>query len=208
MPTVIIKQKTLRLARICLPLFQDARRSAIVHDVSDRPTDSTALAFVFDRLRAFELSGGKVLWDVLVSLSPARFNIPSSFDCDIRYATTLTGGKLLSQVDAFRDVLSALPAFSSESRGVYKNFAVRAALMFGYAIEHEKDFRDVLIVAGTDAEDNPTAFDPSIFDSPALVPSDTDRILNRAAMDVLYPNGIVDADGTAVEGYVDESDLL
>ena len=76
-------------------------------------------------------------------------------------------------------------------------------MRFAYAIDHEKEFRDVLIVAGTDAEDNPAAFDPSIFDSPVLVPSDTDRILNRAAMEVLYPNGVVDADGTDAEGYAD-----
>lgn len=208
MPNIKIRQATIKLARECLPLFQDVRRSAIIHGVSDHPTDSTALAFAFDRIDAFERSGGTVLWPVLMSLSPQRFNIPLSFACDIRYKTTLTGVSLLLRIDGLRDLLSTLPAYSSDSRGVYKNFAIRAALRFAYAIDHEKDFRDVLIVAGTDAEDNPTAFDPSIFDSPALVPSDTDRILNRAAMDVLYPNGIVDADGTAAEGYVDESDLL
>lgn len=208
MPNIKIRQATIKLARECLPLFQDVRRSAIIHGVSDHPTDSTALAFAFDRIDDFERSGGTVLWPVLMSLPPQRFNIPLSFACDIRYKTTLTGVSLLLRIDGLCDLLSNLPAYSSDIRGVYKNFAIRAALRFAYAIDHEKEFRDVLIVAGTDAEDNPTAFDPSIFDSPALVPSDTDRILNRAAMDVLYPNGIVDADGTAAEGYVDESDLL
>lgn len=208
MPNIKIRQATIKLARECLPLFQDVRRSAIIHGVSDHPTDSTALAFAFDRIDDFERSGGTVLWPVLMSLPPQRFNIPLSFACDIRYKTTLTGVSLLLRIDGLRDLLSTLPAYSSDIRGVYKNFAIRAALRFAYAIDHEKEFRDVLIVAGTDTEDNPTAFDPSIFDSPALVPSDTDRILNRAAMDVLYPNGIVDADGTAAEGYVDESDLL
>lgn len=199
MPNIKIRQATIKLARECLPLFQDVRRSAIIHGVSDHPTDSTALAFAFDRIDDFERSGGTVLWPVLMSLPPQRFNIPLSFACDIRYKTTLTGVSLLLRIDGLRDLLSNLPAYSSDIRGVYKNFAIRAALRFAYAIDHEKEFRDVLIVAGTDAEDNPTAFDPSIFDSPALVPSDTDRILNRAAMEVLYPNGVVDADGTDSE---------
>lgn len=203
MPNIKIRQATIKLARECLPLFQDVRRSAIIHGVSDYPTDSTALAFAFDRIDDFERSGGTVLWPVLMSLPPQRFNIPLSFACDIRYKTTLTGVSLLLRIDGLRDLLSTLPAYSSDIRGVYKNFAIRAALRFAYAIDHEKEFRDVLIVAGTDAEDNPTAFDPSIFDSPALVPSDTDRILNRAAMEVLYPNGVVDADGTDAEGYAD-----
>lgn len=203
MPNIKIRQATIKLARECLPLFQDVRRSAIIHGVSDHPTDSTALAFAFDCIDDFERSGGTVLWPVLMSLPPQRFNIPLSFACDIRYKTTLTGVSLLLRIDGLRDLLSTLPAYSSDIRGVYKNFAIRAALRFAYAIDHEKGFRDVLIVAGTDAEDNPTAFDPSIFDSPALVPSDTDRILNRAAMEVLYPNGVVDADGTDAEGYAD-----
>lgn len=203
MPNIKIRQATIKLARECLPLFQDVRRSAIIHGVSDHPTDSTALAFAFDRIDDFERSGGTILWPVLMSLPPQRFNIPLSFACDIRYKTTLTGVSLLLRIDGLRDLLSNLPAYSSDIRGVYKNFAIRAALRFAYAIDHEKEFRDVLIVAGTDAEDNPTAFDPSIFDSPALVPSDTDRILNRAAMEVLYPNGAVDADGTDAEGYAD-----
>lgn len=203
MPNIKIRQATIKLARECLPLFQDVRRSAIIHGVSDHPTDSTALAFAFDRIDDFERSGGTVLWPVLMSLPPQRFNIPLSFACDIRYKTTLTGVSLLLRIDGLRDLLSALPAYSSDIRGVYKNFAIRAALRFAYAIDHETEFRDVLIVAGTDAEDNPAAFDPSIFDSPVLVPSDTDRILNRAAMEVLYPNGVVDADGTDAEGYAD-----
>lgn len=198
MPNIKIRQATIKLARECLPLFQDVRRSAIIHGVSDHPTDSTALVFAFDRIDAFERSGGTVLWPVLMSLPPQRFNIPLSFACDIRYKTTLTGVSLLLRIDGLRDLLSTLPAYRSDTRGVYKNFAIRAALRFAYAIDHEKEFRDVLIVAGTDAEDDSGAFDPSIFDS-CMVPSESERILNRAAMEVLYPNGIVDADGTDSE---------
>lgn len=206
--TTAVQKAPMKIARECLVLFQDARRAAVVDNVSCNPSDSTGLAYCFDRYDQFKDDGGRVLFPVLMALPPSRFDIPKRFDCDIRYNTTLTGAELLRRLEAFRDELSELPAFNLGCRKVYKNWAVRVALRAGYALSHEKEFRDVLIVAGTDAEDNPTAFDPSIFDSPALVPSDTDRILNRAAMDVLYPNGIVDADGTAAEGYVDESDLL
>lgn len=206
--TTAVQKAPMKIARECLVLFQDARRAAVVDNVSCNPSDSTGLAYCFDRYDQFKDDGGRVLFPVLMALPPSRFDIPKRFDCDIRYNTTLTGAELLRRLEAFRDELSELPAFNLGCRKVYKNWAVRVALRAGYALSHEKEFRDVLIVAGTDAEDNPTAFDPSIFDSPALVPSDTDRILNRAAMDGLYPNGIVDADGTAAEGYVDESDLL
>lgn len=206
--TTAVQKAPMKIARECLVLFQDARRAAVVDNVSCNPSDSTGLAYCFDRYDQFKDDGGRVLFPVLMALPPSRFDIPKRFDCDIRYNTTLTGAELLRRLEAFRDELSELPAFNLGCRKVYKNWAVRVALRAGYALSHEKDFRDVLIVSGTNAEDAPAAFDPSIFDSPALVPSDTDRILNRAAMDVLYPNGIVDADGTAAEGYVDESDLL
>lgn len=185
MPNIKIRQKNLKLARECLPLFQDVRRSAIIHGVSDRPTDSTALAFALDRRVQFECSGGTVLWPVLMALPQERFNIPSSFDCDIRYSTTLTGASLFSRIDGLVDAMNALPAYSSDSRGVYKNFAVRGALRLSYALDHEEDFRDVLIVAGDAVSDDaPAAFDPSIFDD-------------------MFPNGKVDA-----EGYADASELL
>lgn len=206
--TTAVQKAPMKIARECLVLFQDARRAAVVDNVSCNPSDSTGLAYCFDRYDQFKDDGGRVLFPVLMALPPSRFDIPKRFDCDIRYNTTLTGAELLRRLEAFRDELSELPAFNLGCRKVYKNWAVRVALRAGYALSHEKDFRDVLIVAGTDAEDNPAAFDPSIFDSPVLVPSDTDRILNRAAMEVLYPNGVVDADGTDAEGYVDESDLL
>lgn len=193
--TAAVQKATVNIARECLVLFQDARRAAVVDNISCNPSDSTGLAYCFDRYDQFKNDGGCVLFPVLMALPPSRFDIPVYFNCGIRYRTTLAGAELLRSLEAFRDELSELPAFYSDCRKVYKNWAIRAALRFGYALSHEEDFRDVLIVAGTDAEDNPTAFDPSIFDS-CMVPSESDRILNRAAMEVLYPNGIVDADGT------------
>lgn len=196
--TTAVQKAPMKIARECLVLFQDARRAAVVDNVSCNPSDSTGLAYCFDRYDQFKDDGGRVLFPVLMALPPSRFDIPKRFDCDIRYNTTLTGAELLRRLEAFRDELSELPAFNLGCRKVYKNWAVRVALRAGYALSHEKDFRDVLIVAGTDAEDSPTAFDPSIFDS-CMVPSESERILNRAAMEVLYPNGVVDADGTDSE---------
>lgn len=181
-----VQKSPVNIARECLVLFQDARRAAVVDGVSFNPSDSTGVAYCFVRYDQFKSDGGSVLWDVLMRLPPARFDIPLHFDCDIRYHTTLTGSELLRRLEAFRDELSALPAFHSGCRKVYKNWAIRAALRFGYALSHEKEFRDVLIVAGTDPEDNPTSFDPSIFDQ-----SD------------LFPNGKVDA-----EGFADASEMF
>lgn len=205
MPNIKIHQKTLKLARECLPLFQDVRRSAIIHGVSDRPTDSTALAFALDRRDQFVCSGGTILWPVLMALPKERFDIPSSFDCDIRYSTTLTGSSLFSRIDGLVDALNALPAFSSDSRGVYKNYAVRAALRLSYALDHEKDFRDVLIVAGTDSKDAPAAFDPYRLMFLYRPDSRNSEGIDPSIFDQsdLFPNGKVDA-----EGFADDSELF
>ena len=170
MPTVSQKL-TVHLARECLPLFQDARRSVIVAGVSDNPTDSTALAFAFDRIEDFKKQGGAILWSALMDLPSARFDIPETFNCDIRYRTTLTGGSLLARLDGFRDAISKLPAFINE-RKVYKNWSVRASLRAGYALTHEREFRDVLIFAG--------------------LPSDPDML------ETLYPNGTNLPDGLEI----------
>lgn len=198
-------QRSFKTARECAVLAHYSAAQAVIDGVANKPTPSDALMNDLWRLDRFEQSGGAVLWGVLMSLPPERFNIPATFPCGQRFIFSVSGSEL---IDDLRDLRDRLSAATPSVRPMYLNYVIRAVLRCGYALSHEKEFRDVLIVAGTDAEDNPTAFDPSIFDSPALVPSDTDRILNRAAMDVLYPNGIVDADGTAAEGYVDESDLL
>lgn len=167
-----INQLTLKLARECLPLFQDARRITIVEDERDRPTDSTALAYMFDKIEEFEQDGGAILWDLLSALPPARFNIPETFDCDIRYSTTITGGTLLARLDDFCDAVSKLPAFINEQHRVYKNWGVRVVLRAGYALAHEREFRDVLMFAG--------------------LPSDPDML------ETLYPNGTNLPDGLEI----------
>lgn len=157
--TTAVQKAPMKIARECLVLFQDARRAAVVDNVSCNPSDSTGLAYCFDRYDQFKDDGGRVLFPVLMALPPSRFDIPKRFDCDIRYHTTLTGAELLRRLEAFRDELSELPAFMG-CRKVYKNWAVRVALRLGYALSHEKEFRDVLIVAGTDPEPV-EAFEPS-----------------------------------------------
>lgn len=188
--TAAVQKATVNIARECLVLFQDARRAAVVDNISCNPSDSTGLAYCFYRYDQFKNDGGCVQFPVLMALPPSRFDIPMYFDCDIRYRTTLAGAELLRSLEAFRDELSVLPAFYSGCRKVYKNWAIRAALRFGYALSHEEDFRDVLIVAGDAVSDDaPAAFDPSLFDD-------------------LFPNGAVDADGTDAEGYADASELF
>lgn len=181
--TAAVQKAPVNIARECLVLFQDARRAAVVDNVSYNPSDSTGLAYCFDRYDQFKADGGCALFPVLMALPPSRFDIPKRFDCDIRYRTTLTGAELLRRLEGFRDELSALPAFRSGCRKVYKNWAIRAALRLGYALSHEKEFRDVLIVAGTDPE--PVAvFEPSdLFPNGTNSPESLGDILDPEIFD-------------------------
>lgn len=192
-------QRSFQTARECAVLAHYSAAQAVIDGVSNKPSPSDALMNELDRLDRFERDGGTVLSDVIMALPPSRFHIPPSFPCGQRFVFSVTGVELIDSLNALRDRLSVQ---APSIRPMYLNYVIRYVLRCGYALSHEKEFRDVLIVAGTDAEDNPTAFDPSIFDS-CMVPSESDRILNRAAMEVLYPNGIVDADGTDAEGYAD-----
>ena len=191
-------------ARECAVLAHYSAAQAVIDGVADKPTPSDALMNDLDRLDEFERDGGAVLSDVIMALPPSRFHIPLSFPCAARFIYSVAGDDLIARLESLRDRLSAQ---TPSIRPMYLNYVIRYVLRCGYALSHEKEFRDVLIVAGTDAEDNPTAFDPSIFDS-CMVPSESDRILNRAAMEVLYPNGIVDADGTDAEGYAADSEMF
>ena len=197
-------QRSFQTARECAVLAHYSAAQAVIDGVSNKPTPSDALMNELDRLDRFERDGGAVLSGVLMSLPPERFHIPLSFPCGQRFVFSVTGAELIDRLNALRDRLSAQ---TPSIRPMYLNYVIRYVLRCGYALSHEKEFRDVLIVAGTDPEDAPAAFDPSIFDN-CMVPSETDRILNRAAMEVLYPNGIVDADGTDAEGYADDSEML
>lgn len=204
------EKRNLLCARECAVLFQDAARVAVVDGVSNKPTCSTAIAHALDRLEEFERSGGAVLRPALMSLDPDRFNIPLSFPCGERYEITVSGSALVARFDSLRDRLSAQ---TPSIRPMYLNYVIRYVLRAGYALSHEKEFRDVLIVAGTDAEDNPAAFDPSELLSgsasraadPARKKHMTFARIDPSIFDQsdLFPNGKVDA-----EGYADASELF
>lgn len=179
----ILNQKTLKLARECLVLFQDARRAAVVDQVSTNPSDSVGLAYCFERYDNFKKAGNFVLWELLMALPSERFAIPVSFPCGVRYNTTLSGNNLFSALDNFCSELSAYSAFHSEIRNVYKNFAIRAALRFGYAVERPLAFADVLVCGGAAASKDASA----VFDLDELLyPNRTNS--PEALGDVLDPS--------------------
>lgn len=170
-------QRSFQTARECAVLAHYSAAQAVIDGVSNKPSPSDALMNELDRLDRFERDGGAVLSDVIMALPPSRFHIPLSFPCGQRFVFSVTGAELIDRLNALRDRLSAQ---TPSIRPMYLNYVIRYVLRAGYALSHEKEFRDVLIVAGTDPEDSPAAFDPSIFDD-------------------LFPNGAVDADGTDAE---------
>ena len=136
-------------ARECAVLAHYSAAQAVIDGVADKPTPSDALMNDLDRLDRFEQDGGAVLWDVLMSLPPERFDIPLSFPCAARFIYSVAGEELIERLEALRDRLSAA---TPSVRPMYLNYVIRAVLRCGYALSHEKEFRDVLIVAGTDPE--------------------------------------------------------
>ena len=170
-------QRSFQTARECAVLAHYSAAQAVIDGVSNKPSPSDALMNELDRLDRFERDGGAVLSDVIMALPPSRFHIPLSFPCGQRFVFSVTGAELIDRLNALRDRLGAQ---TPSIRPMYLNYVIRYVLRAGYALSHEKEFRDVLIVAGTDPEDSPAAFDPSIFDD-------------------LFPNGAVDADGTDAE---------
>ena len=136
-------------ARECAVLAHYSAAQAVIDGVADKPTPSDALMNDLDRLDRFERDGGTVLWDVLMSLPPERFDIPLSFPCAARFIYSVAGEELIERLEALRDRLSAA---TPSVRPMYLNYVIRAVLRCGYALSHEKEFRDVLIVAGTDPE--------------------------------------------------------
>ena len=197
-------------ARECAVLAHYSAAQAVIDGVADKPTPSDALMNDLDRLDEFERDGGAVLSDVIMALPPSRFHIPLSFPCAARFIYSVAGDDLIARFDSLRDRLSAQ---TPSIRPMYLNYVIRYVLRAGYALSHEKEFRDVLIVAGTDAEDNPAAFDPSELLSgsasraadPARKKHMTFARIDPSIFDQsdLFPNGKVDA-----EGYADASELF
>lgn len=195
-------QRSFQTARECAVLAHYSAAQAVIDGVSNKPSPSDALMNELDRLDRFERDGGAVLSDVIMALPPSRFHIPPSFPCGQRFVFSVTGAELIDRLNALRDRLSAQ---TPSIRPMYLNYVIRYVLRCGYALSHEKEFRDVLIVAGTDPEDAPAAFNPS-----ELLSADASRAADPARkkhmtfaridpsifdQSDLFPNGKVDAEG-------------
>ncbi len=141
-------------------------------------------------------------WVKLAQLTPSQLGIPSWPNMGGRFITSLSLDKqTYDRVGAFRDTIE--PEFDQlKERGVYLNFAIAMLLRAPLAL----DKRVLPFKLPTDellgAAPAPAAFDPSelLSGSACCVPSETDRIINRKALDNeggydpsifddLYPNG-------------------
>ena len=143
-------------------------------------------------------------WVKLAQLTPSQLGIPSWPNMGGRFITSLSLDKqTYDRVGAFRDTIE--PEFDQlKERGVYLNFAIAMLLRAPLALDKRvlpfKLPTDELLGVGA----APAAFDPSelLSGSACCVPSETDRIINRMALDNeggfdpsifdqsdLYPNG-------------------
>lgn len=165
------------------------------------PTMEPALEYAFTRV-------GNLLnvidWVKLAQLTPSQLGIPSWPNMGVRFSTSLSLEKqTYDRLIAFRDIIK--PEFDQlKERGVYLNFVLAMLLRAPLALDKRvlpfKLPTDELLGAGA----APAAFDPSelLSGSACCVPSETDRIINRMALDNeggfdpsifdqsdLYPNG-------------------
>ncbi len=191
---------TVNLARICLPLLQDNRRSYIIAHPSVNPTDTAVLGYAVYLIKQFRQQGGDILWPALLALDPDRLNLPPNFPHDIRFRLAIS-----------RSIIPLLDRFcESELRPVYKgkiyrNLVVRAILTAAYCLTHE-GFKDVLIVAGdTVPADAPAAYDPYRLMFPYRSDPRNSEGIDPSIFDFddMFPNGKVDA-----EGYADDSEMF
>lgn len=175
-------QRSFQTARECAVLAHYSAAQAVIDGVADKPTPSDALMNDLDRLDGFERDGGAVLSDVIMSLPSERFHIPLSFPCGQRFVFSVSGERLIARLYALRDRLSAE---TPSIRPMYLNYVIRYVLRCGYALSHEKEFRDVLIVAGTDPEP------VEVFEPSDLYPNGTNA--PAALGDTLDPSIFDDA---------------
>ena len=162
---------TVKLARECLPLFQDARRHLVVFNPAvSYVTDSAALNHALGVLGAYTAKNS-IDWRSLMALPFDRFALPSAFNGDIRYRTSIDR-VLIPALERFRDS-QLRPCFEGE---IYNLFVIRAALRGLYAVAHPADFSDVLIV-GTSFVTSPAALNPNDF------------LCSSEELDALFPNG-------------------
>lgn len=163
------------------------------------PTMQPAIEYAFTRV-------GNLLnvidWVKLAQLTPSQLGIPSWPNMGVRFSTSLSLEKqTYDRLIAFRDIIK--PEFDQlKERGVYLNFALAMLLRAPLALDKRvlpfKLPTDELLGVGA----APAAFDPSelLSGSACCVPSETDLIINRKALDNeggfdpsifddLYPNG-------------------
>lgn len=196
-------QRSFQTARECAVLAHYSAAQAVIDGVSNKPTPSDALMNDLDRLDKFERDGGAVLSGVLMSLPPERFHIPLSFPCGQRFVFSVTGAELIDRLNALRDRLSAV---NPSVRPMYLNYVIRYVLRCGYALSHENEFRDVLIVAGDAVPaDAPAVYDPYRLMFPYRPDPRNSEGIDPSIFDQsdLFPNGKVDA-----EGFADDSELF
>ena len=175
---------TLNLARECLPLIQDMRRSYCLAHPSLTPTDSAAIGYALYLVGQFQKQGGSICWPSVHALDLGRFNLPSQFPHDIRYRTGIS-----------RAIIPALDRFvDTELSGVfvgriYRNLSVRLLLRAAYCLTHE-GYKDVHIDAGDAAPaDAPAAYDPYRLMFPYRSDPRNSEGFDPSIFDDLFPNG-------------------
>lgn len=191
---------TLNLARECLPLIQDSRRSYVVSHPSLTPTDSAAIGYTLYLVGQFQKQGGSICWPSVHALDFSRFNLPPQFPNDIRYRTGISRA-IIPALDRFADT-ELSPVFIGR---IYRNLTVRLLLRAAYCLTHE-GFKDVLMVAGdTVPADAPAAYDPYNLMFPHRSDPRNSEGIDPSIFDFddMFPNGKVDA-----EGYAEDSELF
>ena len=143
---------------------------------------------------------GVVDWVKLAGMPAPAFGVPSFLACGARFQTSMSlepsvDSALTDFVDTIASEFTAL-----KKRKPYRPFAV--ALLFRAVIAEEKGNLPYKVAGGKELPaDTPAAFNPSelLSGSVCCVPSETDRLVNRMALDNegfdpsifddLYPNG-------------------
>ena len=162
------------------------------------PNIATAVEYALHRVMSCV---GVVDWYRLSTMEPCEFDIPSWLPCGSRFVTSLSLSPVTDSV--LCDFVSSIaPDFTAlKKRAPYRPFAI--ALLFRAVIAEEKGNLPYKVAGGKELPaDTPAAFNPSelLSGSVCCVPSETDRIINRKALDNegsfdpsifddLYPNG-------------------
>lgn len=185
---------SVNLARICLPLLNDARRSYIIAHPSINPTDAAVIGYSVYLIKQFKRQGGDILWHSLLALDPDRLNLPPNFPHDIRFRLGVPRS-IIPLLDRFCES-ELRPVFEGK---IYRNLVIRAILTAAYCLTHD-GFKDVLIVAGDSVPaESPAAYDPYGLMFPYRSDPRNSEGIDPSIFDFddMFPNGKVDAEGFA-----------